>query len=167
MTIDILITVGILYFKDFIHKRTYPIDLVYIGNFIIKIFVIIIICIITIIFLLIKQKIFCIIGGIVYLILGALYWGYISYILYDFFYFENEKCYVCNEALILLIPHLISIILKGICSCIIKKIYNDLKNIEKYLFQRDHTKLIQKIASDIDVSILKDGPNENVLDINN
>ena len=63
-------------------------------------------------------------------------------------------------AIILLIVNILLIILRLIICYKIKVIYDNLKLIEKYFFERDHTEFLKKLVSDIDVSILKEDEDE-------
>ena len=151
MIIDILIISGILFYEIYPLKNKF-IDL---ELYFTKAFIIIIISLTIFLFLVIRRKIYCIIGGIAYLIIGVLYWAYETYY-FSKSYLANQNKKIDALVIIVLIANTFLIFLRAICCFIIKKMYEHLKSIEKYLYERDHTIFIQKIENDIDVSVFKD-----------
>lgn len=132
---------------------------------IIKIGPLLIISLIIILLLILRKKVFCIIAGIIYLVLGILFWLYKSFFYcYIIFSLKIQDYYKDNFKkikIILLVVNLSLIILRLVCFFIIKSIYNLLKGIEKYFYEREHTILIQKLGEDLDVSLYKDDERKN------
>ena len=141
-------------------------------NFLIETGIIVFISLIIIIFLVLMKKIFCIIAGLAYLILGILFWLYKSFCsCYLFFSGEIEEFFGNDELendndyyyfyVIIILVNISLISIRLICCYYLKKIYELLKNVEKYNFAREHTIFVQKIEEDLQVNLIKDDINGN------